>query len=199
VQTTVPSPVITAAVLPRSKVVSIALVIGFALLTAGAAQLVIPLPYTPVPITGQTFVVLLAGVALGSNLGAASMALYVALGAIGLPFYAEGSSGIEVVRGATGGYLVGFVVAAWVMGRLAERRQDRALATAIPVVPARIGDDPPLRGAVAGAHAGGERHRGDRAGFGALHRRRPGQGGGRRHRAPRHVEAGGSAAESLKQ
>lgn len=133
VQTTVPSPVITAAVLPRSKVVSIALVIGFALLTAGAAQLVIPLPYTPVPITGQTFVVLLAGVALGSNLGAASMALYVALGAIGLPFYAEGSSGIEVVRGATGGYLVGFVVAAWVMGRLAERRQDRAMATAIPL------------------------------------------------------------------
>ncbi|CAN5378976.1 MAG: biotin transporter BioY [Acidimicrobiia bacterium] len=133
VQITVPSPVITAAVLPRSKVVSIALVIGFALLTAGAAQLVIPLPYTPVPITGQTFVVLLAGVALGSNLGAASMALYVALGAIGLPFYAEGSSGIEVVRGATGGYLVGFVVAAWVMGRLAERRQDRAMATAIPL------------------------------------------------------------------
>ncbi len=132
-QTTVPSPVITAAVLPRSKVVSIALVIGFALLTAGAAQLVIPLPYTPVPITGQTFVVLLAGVALGSNLGAASMALYVALGAIGLPFYAEGSSGIEVVRGATGGYLVGFVVAAWVMGWLAERRQDRAMATAIPL------------------------------------------------------------------
>jgi len=125
--------VITAAVLPRSKVVSIALVIGFALLTAGAAQLVIPLPYTPVPITGQTFVVLLAGVALGSNLGAASMALYVALGAIGLPFYAEGSSGIEVVRGATGGYLVGFVVAAWVMGWLAERRQDRAMATAIPL------------------------------------------------------------------
>lgn len=133
VQITVPSPVITAAVLPRSKVVSIALVIGFALLTAGAAQLVIPLPYTPVPITGQTFVVLLAGVALGSNLGAASMALYVALGAIGLPFYAEGSSGIEVVRGATGGYLVGFVVAAWVMGWLAERRQDRAMATAIPL------------------------------------------------------------------
>jgi biotin transport system substrate-specific component len=133
VQTTVPSPVITAVVLPRSRVVSLGLVVGFALLTALAAQVVILLPFTPVPITGQTFAVLLAGSALGANLGALSMALYVALGALGLPFYAEGTSGWEIVRGATGGYLVGFIVAAWLVGRLAERRQDRTVATAIPL------------------------------------------------------------------
>jgi biotin transport system substrate-specific component len=133
VHTTVPSPVITAVVLPRSRAVSLGLVVGFTLLTALAAQLVIPLPFTPVPITGQTFAVLLAGAALGGTLGAVSMALYVLLGAVGLPFFAEGSSGWEVVRGATGGYLVGFVVAAWLVGKLAERRQDRTVATAIPL------------------------------------------------------------------
>jgi biotin transport system substrate-specific component len=133
VHTTVPSPVITAVVLPRSRAVSFGLVVGFTLLTALAAQLVIPLPFTPVPITGQTFAVLLAGAALGGTLGAVSMALYVLLGAVGLPFFAEGSSGWEVVRGATGGYLVGFVVAAWLVGKLAERRQDRTVATAIPL------------------------------------------------------------------
>jgi biotin transport system substrate-specific component len=133
VHTTVPSPVITAVVLPRSRAVSLGLVVGFALLTALTAQLVIPLPFTPVPITGQTFAVLLAGAALGGTLGAVSMALYVLLGTVGLPFFAEGSSGWEVVRGATGGYLVGFIVAAWLVGKLAERRQDRTVATAIPL------------------------------------------------------------------
>ncbi len=132
-QTTVPSPVITAVVLPRSRAVSMGLVVGFALLTALAAQVVIPLPFTPVPITGQTFTVLLAGAALGGTLGAASMALYLLLGAVGLPFFAEGSSGWEVVRGATGGYLIGFIVAAWQVGKLAERRQDRTVPTAIPL------------------------------------------------------------------
>ena len=132
-QTTVPSPVIAAVVLPRSRAVSIGLVVGFALLTALAAQVVIPLPFTPVPITGQTFTVLLAGAALGATLAATSMALYLLLGAVGLPFYAEGSSGWEVVRGATGGYLIGFIVAAWLVGKLAERRQDRTVATAVPL------------------------------------------------------------------
>ncbi len=131
-QTTIPSRVITGVVLPRSTAMTAALVIGFALLTALAAQIVIPLPFTPVPITGQTFAVLLAGAALGAGAGAASQALYVVLGAVGLPFYAEGASGWTVVRGATGGYLIGFIVAAWLVGRLAERRQDRSVATAIP-------------------------------------------------------------------
>lgn len=131
-QATIPSRVITGAVLPRSTAATASLVVGFALLTALAAQVRIPLPFTPVPITGQTFAVLLAGAALGSVAGAASQVLYVVLGAVGLPFYAGGASGWTVATGATGGYLVGFIVAAWVVGTLAERRQDRTVATAVP-------------------------------------------------------------------
>lgn len=131
-QATHPGRVITAAVLPRSLAVSTALVVGFALLTALMAQIRIPLGFTPVPITGQTFAVLLAGAALGSTLGPLSQALYWAMGAIGLPFYAGAEGGWTVATGATAGYLVGFVAAAWVVGRLAERHQDRDPWTAIP-------------------------------------------------------------------
>lgn len=131
-QATIPSRVITGVVLPRSTFTTAALVIGFALLTALSAQIVIPLPFTPVPITGQTFAVLLSGAALGSVAGASSQTLYLLLGAIGLPFYAGGTAGWSVVSGATGGYLIGFIVAAWVVGTLAERLQDRTVATAIP-------------------------------------------------------------------
>jgi len=123
---------ISAQVLPRTRVVTSALVVGFALLTALLAQITIPLWFTPVPITGQTFSVLLAGAVLGWRAGAASMSLYWVLGATGLPFYAEARGGWGVATGATGGYLVGFVVAAALIGYLAERRQDRAIATAVP-------------------------------------------------------------------
>jgi biotin transport system substrate-specific component len=129
-QTVVPTRVI-AGVLPRRSVVTLVLVTGFALLTALAAQIRIPLPFTPVPITGQTFAVLLSGAALGSGAGAASQVLYVALGLF-LPFYAGGASGWEHATGSTGGFLIGFIVAAWVVGKLAESRQDRSVATAIP-------------------------------------------------------------------
>ena len=84
------------------------------------------------PITGQTFAVLLSGAALGSAAGAGSQAIYWGLGAMGLPFYAESSGGWQAATGATAGYLVGFIVAAWVVGYLAERGQDRAVASAIP-------------------------------------------------------------------
>lgn len=110
------------------------LVVGTALLTALAAQVSVVLPFTPVPITGQTFAVLLAGTALGSRLGAASQLLYVVLGAVGLPFYADAEGGWTAATGATGGYLVGFVVAAAVLGSLAERRQDRSVLTAVPAM-----------------------------------------------------------------
>lgn len=116
----------------RSRVRDVVAVVGFALLTALAAQITIPLGFTPVPITGQTFAVLLAGGVLGANRGAMSMGLYVALGAIGLPFYAEGSGGWTAATGATAGYLVGFVVAAFVVGKMAEHGQDRKLSTSIP-------------------------------------------------------------------
>ena len=130
-QATHPARVISTAVLPRSTAVSVALVIGFALLTAAMAQIRIPLGFTPVPITGQTFAVLLSGAALGAGLGAASQATYLALGLV-FPFYAGGDSGWDVIAGTTGGYLVGFIAAAWVVGRLAERNQDRNVWTAIP-------------------------------------------------------------------
>lgn len=120
--------------LPHSRVRTVALVIGFALLTAAAAQITVPLPWTPVPLTGTTFAVLLAGASLGWCSGAASQALYVGLGAAGLPFYQGGESGWTYATGVTGGYLVGFVVAAALVGFLAERGQDRSVVTAIPAM-----------------------------------------------------------------
>ena len=105
--------------------------LGFALLTAVAAQISIPLGFTPVPITGQTFAVLLTGAVLGSRAGAASQFLYVGLGAVGLPFYAGGEGGWSAASGATAGYLVGFIVAAYVIGLLAENKQDRQFSTSM--------------------------------------------------------------------
>ncbi|NIR40908.1 MAG: biotin transporter BioY [Actinobacteria bacterium] len=117
--------------IPRSRVRDVVAVVGFALLTAGAAQISIGLGFTPVPLTGQTFAVLLAGGTLGAGRGAASQGLYVVMGAVGLPFYADGEGGWEAATGATAGYLVGFVVAAYFVGWLAERGQDRQLATSV--------------------------------------------------------------------
>lgn len=118
--------------LPGAATRDAILIVAFALLTAGAAQISIPLSFTPVPITGQTFAVLLAGGTLGAARGASSQLLYVALGAIGLPFYADGDGGWSVATGATAGYLVGFVVAAGLVGWMAEQGQDRRVRTAIP-------------------------------------------------------------------
>lgn len=100
---------------------------------AGLAQLELHQPFTPVPITGQTLGVLLVGASLGSGLGAISMGLYLAQGAIGLPFFSGGESGIDflALSGVTGGYLWGFVIAALVVGRLAERGWDRSIRSSI--------------------------------------------------------------------
>ena len=121
--------VLTQRVFPRNAVMSSVLVISAALLTAVAAQWQIQLPFTPVPITGQTFAVLLTGAALGAGLGALGQTVYVAAGALGAPVFTDGASGMEVVTGATGGYLVGFILAAAIVGKLAERGQDRTFAT----------------------------------------------------------------------
>lgn len=109
----------------RSIAANITMVIAGAALTAGAAQLVIPM--WPVPITGQTFAVLLVGTTLGALRGALSMLLYIALGAIGLPVFTEGSAGWQVIAGPTGGYLIGFVLAAILTGWLAQRSWDRKI------------------------------------------------------------------------
>lgn len=123
------SAVISERALPRSWVVSVLLVISAAAITALAAQWRIYLPFTPVPITGQTFAVLLTGAALGWKLGASGQLLYVAAGALGAPVFTEASGGLEVLTGATGGYLIGFIFAAGLVGWMAEHRQDRTFAT----------------------------------------------------------------------
>ena len=101
------------------------------LLLAGLAQVEIPLPFTPVPITGQTFGVLLIAAAYGSKRGAASMLAYIAAGASGLPFFSGGAGGLRVLTGATAGYLAGFVVAAYVVGLLCERGLERSVRTSL--------------------------------------------------------------------
>lgn len=108
-----------------------------ALFVAALAQVEIPLPFTPVPITGQTFGVLLVGAALGSKRGAASLVSYLAMGMFGLPFFAGGAHGLDIVLGATGGYLIGFILAAYVIGLLAERGLERSVRTSL--VPFLVG------------------------------------------------------------
>lgn len=110
---------------------TLALTAGFALLTALFAQISIPLWFTPVPITGQTFAVLLSGAVLGARAGAGSQLLYWAMGAAGLPFYAGGSGGWTAATGATAGYLLGFIAAGYAVGYLAEQRQDRRFSTSV--------------------------------------------------------------------
>jgi biotin transport system substrate-specific component len=120
------------AVLPRSGLLAdVILVVAGAGLVALAAQVSIPLPFTPVPITGQTFAVVLVGASLGAVRGSASLSIYLAAGLVGAPVYADGRHGWEVVSGATGGYLIGFVAAAWLTGLLAERRWDRRFSSAV--------------------------------------------------------------------
>lgn len=103
---------------------SIALVLAFSLLTALAAQVVIPLPL--VPITGQTFAVLLTGALLGSRLGALAMTAYLLEGASGLPFFHAGNGGVQhLLLSPTAGYLWSYPAAAFVVGLLAERGWDR--------------------------------------------------------------------------
>jgi biotin transport system substrate-specific component len=121
------------AVFRGARTRDLALVSGAALLTALLAQVVVPVPGSPVPITGQTLAVVLTAAFLGPLRGLAGQALYLALGAVGLPFYAEASGGFEVVTGATGGYLVGFLPAAFLIGLAARYRADRDLLRAVPL------------------------------------------------------------------
>jgi len=109
------------------------LALGGSWLVAGLAQIEIRLPFTPVPITGQTLGVLVVGASLGAGLGAASLALYLAQGAVGLPFFSGGEGGAAFLglAAVTGGYLWGFVLSAAVVGWLAERGWDRSVRSSI--------------------------------------------------------------------
>jgi biotin transport system substrate-specific component len=110
--------------LPATRVRDAALVAGGAGLTALGAQIAIHVPPSPVPVTGQTLAVVIAGAALGARRGAASQLLYLLVGLL-LPIYADGASGSHVLWGASGGYLVGFIVAAGLIGWAAEHGADR--------------------------------------------------------------------------
>ena len=120
------------AVFPRSGLLTDALLIlGGAGFVGLMAQISVRLGFTPVPITGQTFAVLLVGAAYGSMLGAASLFAYLVLGVVGVPLYADQKHGWDVFSGATGGYIVGFILAAAVTGALAERGWDKKFSSSI--------------------------------------------------------------------
>ncbi len=99
----------------------IGLALTFALAIGLAAQIRIPLPFSPVPVTGQTFAVLAAGVLLGRKWGGFSLASYVALGAAGIPWFNGGGAGVSFIAGPTGGYLIGFIVAAFIIGYIVDK------------------------------------------------------------------------------
>jgi biotin transporter BioY len=124
-----PDTLIGAALAPLDWTRSVSLAVVFSLLTALAAQIVIPIG--PVPITGQTFAVLLTGALLGSRLGAIAMIMYLAEGAAGLPFFYGGHGGIAHLLGPTGGYLVAFPAAAFITGAFAENGWDKRFANAV--------------------------------------------------------------------
>jgi biotin transport system substrate-specific component len=109
----------------NGRVADAIVIIAGAALLAAAAQVRVPLPFTPVPLSGQTFAVLLVGAGLGLRRGALATALYLLIGLLGAPVFVGGGSGMGHLLGATGGYLVGFVVAAALLGWLAERRAER--------------------------------------------------------------------------
>ncbi len=124
-------PVVLADLVAGSALRDAALVVGAAGLVGLLAQFSIHLSFTPVPVTGQTLGVLLAGSALGWKRGSAAMALYLAAGVAGLPWFADHSSGYV---GASFGYLIGFVLCALACGYLAERGADRSLLKSIPAM-----------------------------------------------------------------
>jgi biotin transport system substrate-specific component len=108
----------------------LALIVGGSLLIGLCAQVKILLPFGPVPVTGQTFAVLMIGALLGSRRGCLAVLAYLAEGAAGLPVFAFGG-GAAVLAGPTGGYLVGFLPAAYITGSLAQRGWDRRMATTV--------------------------------------------------------------------
>jgi biotin transport system substrate-specific component len=115
--------------LPGDRARDLLLILGGAGLTALGAQVSLHVPHSPVPITGQTLAVVLAGATLGARRGAASQLVYLLAGLL-LPIYAGGTSGSGVVSGANGGYIFGFILAAWLTGWAAEHRADRRLLLA---------------------------------------------------------------------
>ncbi|CAB4664913.1 unannotated protein [freshwater metagenome] len=128
-----PATSLRSTVLPQSSMLSTAaLAAGGVLFLAAMAQIAIPVPGSPVPVTGQTLGVLLIGTTYGSGLGLATFATYLLAGIAGAPVFAEASFGVEKITGATGGYLIGMMVATYLLGLLAKRRLDQRFLTSLP-------------------------------------------------------------------
>jgi len=111
---------------PSTLAREIPLLLAFNLLLVGCSYLAFSVPFSPVPITGQTFGVLLIGMALGRTRGAAVVLAYLMEGIAGLPVFAGGNAGPAALMGPTGGYLVGFLLAAWLVGWMADKGWDRS-------------------------------------------------------------------------
>ncbi|MEI6295420.1 MAG: biotin transporter BioY [Actinomycetes bacterium] len=127
------------ALITRSTVsTKIALVVGGTTFLALMAQIAVPVPGSPVPVTGQTLGALLLGSAYGASLGFTTFATYLLVGFIGAPVFASGAHGLSRITGATGGYLVGMLLASLITGYLAGRKWDQKILTVIPTM--LIGD-----------------------------------------------------------
>ena len=124
-------PRVLADLVPGSVLRDVALVVGAAAATGIAAQIAVPLPYTPVPLSLQTLTVLLAGAALGPLRGGLGMLLYLVAGVVGVPWFSEQRSGWEF---ASFGYIVGFVVAAVAVGAMARRGSDRTIVGSVALM-----------------------------------------------------------------
>ncbi|MBU1026675.1 MAG: biotin transporter BioY [Candidatus Margulisbacteria bacterium] len=109
-------------------------VISFIALTAAGAYIRIPLPFTPVPITLQTFFVLLAGAVLGKRLGTLSQAGYLMIGIFGMPVFTGGLYGLARLFGPTGGYLIGFILAAAIIGKLLEGQKEAPFVKIVAIM-----------------------------------------------------------------
>ena len=124
-----------ATVFPRSSALTQALFVmgGVGFITV-MAQVAIPVPGSPVPVTGQTLAVLLIGTTYGARLGLMTFATYLLAGVAGAPIFAGSTHGIEKVIGATGGYLVGMLIASFLLGYLADRKADQKFKTSFPAL-----------------------------------------------------------------
>ena len=112
----------------------VALVIGGIAFLGLMAQIAVPVPGSPVPVTGQTLGALLLGSAYGASLGFTTFASYLIIGFLGAPVFASGAHGLTRVTGATGGYLVGMLLASLITGYLAGRKWDQKVATVVPTM-----------------------------------------------------------------
>ncbi|MEI6405647.1 MAG: biotin transporter BioY [Actinomycetes bacterium] len=127
----VAGPVVVDSWAEKSVVKNVTLVLGLTLFTALCAQVSVPLPFTPVPLTLQTFAVLAGAAALGAERSVIAQVIYVVLAVAGAPVLAGGASGMSSITGPTGGYIVGFVAASYVVGRIAERGATRQVVATV--------------------------------------------------------------------